>query len=469
MVMGSRYRLLQRLTKGAVVAMAVGAAGMAGTAVAESMQTEIGNLLEDNPQILAAEKALSGRKAGEKREFSAWLPQVNLTAGAGWEHVDSLATRAAGLENEQLFATNATLEVRQNVFNGFATQAGTDSAKAQTRAADRTLTAVRQNVVLEAATAYLNVLRNRELVRLNRGNERAIQEQLQLEDERVQRGSGIAVDVLEAKSRLQIAKEQSVAFQGALKDSVSTYIQVFGHAPELDKMQAVSVAKGMLPESKEAGLELVRAGNPVIQVAQAQIDSAQFERRRAKSAYYPTVDVVGSANIENNLSGVEDVRHDYSLKLELTWSLFDGLLTPATAAEAGARYDEAVQNSRNISRKTAELMEFAWHQMEVADERADLLRNAMNIAAEVFASRQELRSAGKETAINVLDAQSQLYNACINFVNAFFDSEVAAFRVLNTLGTLDKPAIDAAVPAQRSTVVDQCGFTEGQGEYRVGK
>lgn len=444
-------------------------AGHGGTVGAETLQDAVGGLLDDNPQILAAQQSLQGRKAGEKREFSAWLPQVNLTAGAGYEHVDSLGTRAAGLENEQLFATNATLEVRQNLFNGFATQAGTDSAAAQTRAADRTLTAVMQNVVLEAVTSYMNVLRNRELVRLNRGNERAIQEQLQLEDERVQRGSGIAVDVLEAKSRLQIAKEQSVAFQGALKDAVSTYIQVFGHAPELDSMQAVSAARAMLPESKEAGLELVRSGNPVIQVAQAQIDSAAFERRRAKAPYYPSVDLVGTANIENNLSGVEDVRRDFSMKLELSWSLFDGLLTPAAAAEAGARYQEAVQNSRNISRKTSELMEFAWHQMEVADERANLLRNAMNIAAEVFGSRQELRNAGKETAINVLDAQSQLYNACINFVNAYFDSQVAAFRVLNTLGQLDRPAIDSAVPAQRSTVVDQCGFTEGKGEYRVGQ
>lgn len=437
-------------------------------ASAESLKSEVEGLLGDHPQIRAAQSAVDAGTEGERRERAGYLPTVTGTAGAGYEHTDSLATRAAGQDNVQFFATNATLEVRQNVFNGFGTRSGVRSAGALTRAAEETLTAVTQNVVLEAVTTYMNVLRNRELVRLNRGNERAIQEQLQLEDERVQRGSGIAVDVLEAKSRLQIAREQSVAFQGALKDTVANYIQVFGHAPVLDEMRAVTPAQESLPATKEEGIALIQKGNPVIQIAQAQVSSALHERDRAASTYWPSLDVVARANIENNLSGVEDVRHDYSLKLEARWVLFDGLLTPANTGAAAARYQEAIQNGRNVTRKTIELMEIAWHQMEVADERAELLRNAMNIAAEVFASRLELREAGKETAINVLDAQSQLYNACINFVNAVFDSEIAAYRVLNTLGELDRGAVANSQPVEQSTVVEQCGFKAGKDEYRVG-
>ncbi len=438
------------------------------SAGAESLSGEVRGLVDDHPQIKAARSAVVASQEGIRRESAGFLPTLTGTAGAGYEHTDSLATRAAGQDNQQFFATNATLEARQNLFNGLGTQSGVSSAKALTRASQETLTAITQNVLLEAVTTYLNVLRNRELVRLNRGNERAIQDQLQLEDERVQRGSGIAVDVLEAKSRLQIAREQSVAFQGALKDTISNYVQVFGHAPSLDDMMAVTPIAASLPATKEEGISLIRNGNPVIQIAEAQIESAQHERGRAESTYWPSVDLVGRANIENNLSGVEDVRHDYSIKLEARWVFFDGMLTPANSAAAGARYQEAIQNGRNVTRKTIELMETSWHQMEVANERADLLRNAMNIAAEVFASRLELREAGKETAINVLDAQSQLYNACINFVNAVFDSEVAAYRVLNTLGRLDRGAVENSEPVQQSTVVDQCGFTEGEGEYRVG-
>lgn len=437
-------------------------------AIAEPMGDAVQGLVDDHPQIRAAKQALIAAQQNLRRENAPLLPQVSVTAGAGYEHIDSLATRQAGLENEQLFATNASVEVRQNLFNGFSTYAGRGSAKALIQASDNTLSAVSQNVVLEGVTAYLNVLRNRELVRLNNGNVNAIAEQLELEDERVERGSGITVDVLLAKSRLQIAKEQSLAFQQAQKDSFATYEQVFGTLPTPDDMVAVAPTPDMLPETKEAGIKALQFGNPIIRIAHAQADSAKHERRRALSTYYPSVDVVGTANIENNLGGVEDVRHDYSIKLELTWQLFDGLLTPANAAEAGARYQEAVQNGRDVTRKTVELMEISWHEMEVARQRADLLRNAMNIAGEVFENRVELRDAGKETAINVLDAENELYSACINFVNAFYDSQVAAFRVLNTLGQLDATAVAQSQPVEQSAVVGQCGFSDaGGGEYRT--
>lgn len=443
----------------AVFACALGVTA-SGAAKADSLVTEIEGLVTDHPQILAARQSVKAAGENIRREKSGFLPQANVTAGAGYEHTDSLATRQAGQENQQLFATNATLEVRQNLFSGFSRFAGTSSAKALKRAEENTLAAVQQNVILEGVTAYLNVLRNRELVRLNAGNEDAIREQLDLEDERVNRGSGISVDVLLAKSRLQIAKEQSVAFDGALKDSISTYQQVFGHAPTLKDMVAMRVPPSLLPETKEAGMAKLQEENPVILIASAQADSAMHEIDRAQSTYYPSVDLVGTANVENNLAGVEDVRHDYSIKLELSWSLFDGMLTPANSAEANARYKQSLQNGRDVSRKTTELMELSWHQMVVAEERADLLRNAMNIAGEVFRSRVELREAGKETAINVLDAENELYSACINFVNAYFDSQIAAFRVLNTLGQLDTRAVAQSTPAENSAVVGECGFAE---------
>ncbi|WP_416898307.1 MAG: TolC family protein [Minwuia sp.] len=458
-----------KVARGLGLTAAVCASVMASNAVhAEPMDEAVQALVDQHPQILAARQALEAARQNLKRERAPLLPQVNVTAGAGFEHTNSLATRQAGLENEQLFATNATLEVRQNLFNGFATYAGMNSAKALIRASDETLTAVSQNIVLEGVTAYLNVLRNRELVRLNTGNERAIREQLELEDERVSRGSGISVDVLLAKSRLQIAREQSLAFDGAFKDSLSTYRQVFGGPPELDQMTALAPTPAMLPESQEAAAKKIEKDNPIIRIAYAQADSAKAERRRAQSGYYPVLDLVGSANIENNLAGVEDVRRDFSIKLEATWALFDGLLTPANTAEAGARYQEAIQSGRDVTRRTIELMEISWHEMEVARERANLLRNAMNIAGEVFQSRVELREAGKETAINVLDAENELYSACINFVNAFYDSQIAAFRVLNTLGQLDAQTVAQSQPVEESAVVGQCGFSAaGDGSYRA--
>ena len=62
-------------------------------------------------------------------------------------------------------------------------------------------------LLFQGLNQYLEVLRTVHLIAVAQNTENTIRMQLRLEDERVQRGSGIAVDVLQAKSRLQVAKE----------------------------------------------------------------------------------------------------------------------------------------------------------------------------------------------------------------------------------------------------------------------
>ena len=69
-------------------------------------------------------------------------------------------------------------------------------------------------------------------------------------------------------------------------------------------------------------------------------------------------------------------------------------------------------------------------------QRVDLLENAVNIAAEVFDARRQLREAGKETVINVLDAESEIFNARINFVNASYEELLATYQLLLAMGQL---------------------------------
>ena len=71
-----------------------------------------------------------------------------------------------------------------------------------------------------------------------------------------------------------------------------------------------------------------------------------------------------------------------------------------------------------------------------ARERVELLDNAGAIASEVFDARQKLREAGRETVINVLDAQNEVYNARINLTQASGDVLLAIYRVLQGMGRL---------------------------------
>ena len=85
-----------------------------------------------------------------------------------------------------------------------------------------------------------------------------------------------------------------------------------------------------------------------------------------------------------------------------------------------------------------EQSKLAWQALLTARERLELLENAVNIASEVFESRKKLREAGKETVINVLDAENEVNNAQINYTSAFYDERLAVYQLLLSMGRLDE-------------------------------
>jgi adhesin transport system outer membrane protein len=176
----------------------------------------------------AAGKEISKTKAS-------YYPTVAATAETGHQLIDSPAERNAGDGQDGKPSSRtkqaSTLTVTQNLFNGFLTEAQVRTARLNREVSRSSLETTRQNILFAGANTYIDVLRQQLLVELSRETEATIQRQLNLKDERVQRGSGVAVDVLQAKSRLQISKERRVNFEGALADAVSRYMQTYGQLP----------------------------------------------------------------------------------------------------------------------------------------------------------------------------------------------------------------------------------------------
>lgn len=121
--------------------------------------------------------------------------------------------------------------VTQRLFDGYSTDSAVESAKLTEAYYGSDLRDTQQNTMLQGIKSYLNVLRYHRLIQLARENERKVQDQMNLEDERVVKGSGVAADVLAAKQRLQMAKEARVDFEGQFSIWTATYQQLYGHPP----------------------------------------------------------------------------------------------------------------------------------------------------------------------------------------------------------------------------------------------
>jgi adhesin transport system outer membrane protein len=444
-----------------IVLMAAGALLAAPVpARADLLADELARLLRDHPQIRSREKAVEAAEHAIDKAKSGYLPEVTGSADTGVEEIDSPAERAKNRPNGDPWRrgrTTTNLTVTQNLYQGGATEASVDTAALNRDVAAATLAGTRQSTLLDGVSAYIDVLRQKRLIDLAFGNEENIQRQLNLEDERVQRGSGVTVDVLQAKSRLQLAKERRVTFEGALQDAVSKYTQVYNHGPDVDAMTEPAPPIKLLPETLDEALEIAARENPAVLNSQYTLDVAAARRRTIDSEYYPVLDLVGEFNYEKHNTAIVGTRRDYSILLQATWDLFTGFSTVAGAKQVAADYQAAIANHEFVTRRVQEQVKVAWQALVTTRERVELLENAVNIAAEVYSSRLKLREAGKETVINVLDAENEISNAQINYTSASYDLKVAVYRMLQTMGRLtgqnlglpDKPPAFAA-PAKES-------------------
>lgn len=411
-------------------------AGGVGAARAQTLEQALSGLLESSDRVAAAQMNLQANTEGIDEALSAYYPKAAVTGDVGYEYTDSPSLRDDGEDPFESAREGVALTITQNVWDGWRREAAVEVAQLNEQVAGLSLGATMQDVLFEAITAYHEVLRQTRLIEIAKSDEENLQTQLQLEDERVQRGSGITVDVLQAKSRLQLAKERRVALEGRLLQAAARYQQIYSTAPNVAGLVDPVPPITLLPADMETAVNLAMEENPALGASARGIDIASQERIAARSDFFPRLDLVGSAGYDNDVDGVEGYRENYSVVMRVTWEFFSGFQTQSRVKRAAAVYNQRMSEFNDAGRRVAEEVRLAWENLETSKERVELLQNAVNIAEEVYAARQRLREAGQESSINVLDSLSELKTAQINFVDASYNARLSVYRVLRAVGHL---------------------------------
>jgi len=225
-----------------------------------------------------------------------------------------------------------------------------------------------------------------------------------------------------------------------LRDASANYHQVFGHAPDLAHMEELGIFTDRLPGSLEAAIEQGRQQNPRLKEAYFDSKKAQKQIGVERAGYMPTIDLVGQHSKDKNVNAIAQ-RDESSLLLRFNWVLFSGLETTYRTKAAGANFDALIEREASVINKSDEAIRVTWNQLINGREREQLLESAASISYDVMQNRKRLRDVGKETAINVLDAEGEYYGVLSNKVNATNDTRIGSYRLLAATGALTPEAL----------------------------
>ncbi len=434
-------------------ALLLGAAHAEKAAQAQSLAEELRNASDSHPKLQAKRGAISSANEGIGVARAGYLPTVKLSGDSGPEYVDSPTRR--NTEGRRFYKGRETsgIVVTQKIFDGFMTDASVDSAKATKAMAEADYRVARQEVFSDGMGAYIEVLRFARMIQLARESERKIADQLNLEDERVQKGAGITADVLAAKQRLQVAKVRRITYERDFQVYTASYTQAFGHPPEVSQMSDPPLPSTVIPPALEAALKAAEEENPTIESAGRNVEVTGESRRIAEAGYFPTLDLIGRANYENDKNATLGVRRDWSLLLTATWELFSGFKTDSQVAQATYSNAAAKDSLQYSNRVVANAVRTAWHKLNNARDTLSLQDNAAVLAEEVWQAKKKQREAGKATVQEVLDEENAIILAQIERTQAYYNIIRHSYELLAAMGRLEINNIEeaTALPPQSNS------------------
>lgn len=417
------------------------------SAQASILESELKQLVASHPAVKAAKIAVDASGNRVDAALAAFKPKVILSGDIGPESLENTSYRPdANMKlgesgtinpptNSHLWRKKRGLVIEQNLSNGGKREAQLAVSNNEKKLQELNLDTVIQDVLLEGLTAYLQVGRYLTLIGLAKLNEQTTREQLELETKRVDGGGGIAVDVLQARSRLQVVRERRVFYEQGLRDVAANYEQVFGRPPEFSTFQELKPFESKLPNSIVMAMAKGMEQSKRIKAANIQVERAENLSQIERAGFKPTIDVVGTRNQDSN-AGQLAFRNETSLLVRFNWVLYSGSDTTSKLAAALKDKDELSERENVVRNKIRESIRVSWNQLVNGSERLELLDSAANISYDVMQNRKRLRDAGKETALNVLDAEVEYFGVLANKVNALYDTRIGSYRLLSHMGEL---------------------------------
>lgn len=418
------------------LAGAVAALIWSGSLAAESLIDAASHTIETSPDVAIVKNQYLSRIEQIGVAKAGYLPTVDLALGYGHESTNSPSTRASQGNSDyvELDRGEASLTLRQLVFDGMNTVNDVDRTRSEARAQRYQLWSAAENLTLEVANAYMSLIHARETSVLAKQNLEAHIEILEGIRKRSEYGLGSASDLSQVKGRLSRAHSNYLATENNVLDAQARYYKIVGkEGVDLEKPEGLDQ---FIPQSYELALQQAGKGHPTLLSAQYDIDAATAQLKQRDAAFRPDVRFELGGNWNNNLDGTVGYNNDLTAMLRLRYNLFNGFADDHRKQEAYHQLMEASAVRDRAQREVAEGLSLSWNAYKLLNQQLEYLESHVVESDKTLTAYKKQFELGRRTLVDLLDAENELFEARRELLLAKRDFTTSQFRVLNGMGEL---------------------------------
>jgi len=384
-----------------------------------------------NPGVLAAFHEYQAAVSETDVARGNYLPKIDVDGSYGKEWIDNPL-----FQNEYDFTRDrVAVQLTQMLFDGFETRNEVRRLNQATRTRYYETLQASEQTAAEAARAYLDVLRHRELVALSEENyatHRLTYDQI---ERRTKAGVSRRVDLEQAAGRLALAESNLLTDTTNLFDVSRRYQRVTGNEPAA-VLEKPDVPDNLLPPTLGETLEQAYASSPLMNAAVANVWSTQAGADAVKSRFMPRFDIRARQDIWHDKENIDGRYDEAVVEVAMTYNIYNGGADQALRKQQLLKTNVAMNVRDETCRNIRQDVSIGYNNVKRLDEQLDYLdRHQLSIekAREAYRGQFDI---GKRTLLDLLDTQNEYYEARRAYTNAEFDRQISYLQTLAGMGNL---------------------------------
>ena len=401
---------------------------------AATLNDAVRQAIETNPDVRIETNELLSREQEIEQAKSGFYPQVDLTAGYGYERSDNATTRGLGLSSRELTRKEAGITLTQMLFDGFATRSEVERQSARVQSTLYRIEGVSQNRALDAVESYLNVLRYRELLSLTEENLASHDRVYEQVDLRNQAGIGRSSDLEQVRGRRASANASRLSEVANLKDAESSYLHVVGALPA--ELEAAPSVGASLPTNLKRAMQIALEEHPTLLSAKADVEATLAQHAAAGHNYYPKFNLELGSTWGEDQNGAVGEEDDLTAMIRMNFNLYSGGKDKARKRQTAHLINEAKEVRNRTYRQVVESLRLSWTAYQATRAQLAPLKQHLVSSQNTRDAYVQQFNIGKRTLLDLLNTENEVFQAKRAYKEAEYDALFAEYRILASVGQL---------------------------------
>ena len=398
--------------------------------------------LKNNLKLNAERKNNKSIKQNVNISRSEFLPTISLSGDqSSSQSTNKTNQSGSNLSDSNLDTETKTVSIDQKIFQGFKGYNSLKKSELEVQKANFTLKKTEQQTILDAISAYFDLIFKTKNEEFNISNVNLFERQVESDSARLQKGEITLTDLAQSESSLAGANANLIKAKTELLTSKTNFERVIREkAPSIiDSSERIEIK---LPNTLQEAIKVAKLNNSDLLIAKLNYQIAEKDLNIEKAKLSPSASINYSKSENKDYSSTIDEIDQETVKATISWPIIKGGENISSIKRSSLKKQRSLLLSDDAENRVVTETTNIWSKYQ--SSKSVLVATEAQLKAAEIANEGitlEYDSGNTRTTLELIQSRSLLLDSRISFAKAKRDFMISKFELAFQLGTLSSNSI----------------------------